>query len=90
MQSTYQCQLLNTQITEDKHTPSHRTAWSTSKGYFISPSTRPGVSTKVTKLKRFCREVQISVPRYSETPEIKRKLRFRQIYAHLQCKPISL
>jgi hypothetical protein len=43
-------------------------AWSTSKGYFMSPSTRPGESTNVTKLKRFCLEVQISVPRYSDTP----------------------
>lgn len=66
-----------------KHTPSHRIAWSTSKGYFISPSTRPGLSTNVTKLKRFCREVQISVPRYSDSPEIERKLHFRQKFMHI-------
>lgn len=41
---------------------------STSKGYFMSPSTSPGESTKVTRLKRFCLDVQISVLKYSETP----------------------
>ena len=43
-------------------------ASSTSKGYFMSPSTSPGESTKVTRLKRFCRDVHTSVPRYSDTP----------------------
>lgn len=50
------------------HSPSHRMTSSTSKGYFISPSTNPGESTNVTRLNRFCRDVQISVLRYSETP----------------------
>lgn len=34
----------------------------------MSPSTSPGESTKVTRLKRFCLDVQISVLKYSETP----------------------
>ena len=50
------------------NTPSHMIASSTSKGYFMSPSTSPGESTKVTRLKRFCRDVHTSVPRYSDTP----------------------
>lgn len=48
--------------------PSHRITSSTSKGYFMSPSTNPGESTKVTRLNRFCLDVQISVLKYSETP----------------------
>lgn len=48
--------------------PSHRITSSTSKGYFISPSTNPGESTNVTRLNRFCLDVQISVHKYSETP----------------------
>lgn len=48
--------------------PSHRMTSSTSKGYFISPSTNPGESTNVTRLNLFCLDVQISVLRYSETP----------------------
>lgn len=34
----------------------------------MSPSTNPGESTKVTRLNRFCLDVQISVLKYSETP----------------------
>lgn len=51
--------------------PSHKMAWSTSKGYFMSPSTKPGVSTKVTRLNFFCLEVLISVFRYSTTPRMR-------------------
>ncbi|GFS02467.1 hypothetical protein ElyMa_001124100 [Elysia marginata] len=38
-------------------------AWFTSNGYFMSPSTRPGVSMKVTRLNFFCLEVDTSVTR---------------------------
>ena len=41
--------------------PSHNMASLTSNGYFMSPSTRPGVSTKVTRLNFFCFDVEISV-----------------------------
>ena len=41
--------------------PSHSIASLTSNGYFMSPSTRPGVSTKVTRLNFFCFDVEISV-----------------------------
>lgn len=53
--------------------PSHRITSSTSKGYFISPSTNPGESTNVTRLNRFCLDVQISVHKYSETPRNERE-----------------
>lgn len=43
--------------------PSHWMASFTSKGYFMSPSTRPGVSTNVTRLNFFCLDVEISVVR---------------------------
>lgn len=35
----------------------------TSKGYTMSPSTNPGVSTNVTRLNFFCFEVEISADR---------------------------
>ena len=43
--------------------PSHSMEWLTSNGYFMSPSTRPGVSTNVTRLNFFCFDVEISVLR---------------------------
>jgi len=47
----------------NKNLPSQRMAWLTSKGHFMSPSTRPGVSTNVTRLNFFCFDVLISVVR---------------------------
>ena len=44
-----------------ENSPNHRIESSTSNAYFISPSTSPGVSTKVTKLNFFCFDVEISV-----------------------------
>jgi len=50
------------------NSPSQSRDWLTSNGYFMSPSTRPGVSMKVTRgnLRDF--EVLISVLRKSVTP----------------------
>ena len=43
--------------------PSQESVRSTSKGYFMSPSTKPGVSMNVTNANFFCLEVAISVLR---------------------------
>ena len=48
--------------------PNKVTAVSTSKGYSISPSTRPGVSMKVIRGNFFCLEVETSVVRKSTKP----------------------
>ena len=42
--------------------PNHNMAVLTSNGYFMSPSTSPGVSMNVIKLNCFCLLVDISVP----------------------------
>ena len=44
-----------------QNSPNQRIDSSTSNAYFMSPSTRPGVSTKVTRLNFFCFDVEISV-----------------------------
>lgn len=62
--------------------PSHRMTSSTSKGYFISPSTNPGESTNVTRLNLFCLDVQISVLKYSETPGSSSKTRNWRVNAN--------
>ena len=53
----------NSTKTRSDVSPSHVIVSSTSKGYFMSPSTKPGVSMNVTKLNLFCFDVEISVVR---------------------------
>lgn len=59
--------------TATNNSPSQVIASLTSNGYFISPSTKPGVSTNVTSENFFCFEVEISVVRKSQTPEEKKQ-----------------
>lgn len=63
----------------------------TSKGYFMSPSTSPGLSTKVTRLNFFWRDVEISVQRYSETPagERSQSIKRRMEKTNLLSKSLS-